>query len=1384
MLTSNNFTKGLNTDIHPKHQEEGTYRFALNAVLETKEGDIPSISNELGDVFCAFGFPADKKIIGHTLTDDDDIVVFVYDPDPDRPSHEIGIYNPNNCTYTKIVGDQCLNFSDKHPINAIFRIKNGCDRYVYFTDNFNFYRVVNLTDTSEWVDPVFKTIISCEIIKFSRSYNIPTVVLSTSTTELVQDNGGELEYGTYGFYLKYLDAKETPTAEWVPITNYVPVGDGSQKQTDTSSYVGKSNVVSSPYYKDKTSKSIAFRLFNLDTTFKYYQIAVVKRTAIDGSIASVDILFPEPIQSVTDDFVYTGAASQISTQTSLDELLTPRQRIEKVAAQVIDNNRLFIGNIDSVNKDYFAYQAFASKIQVKYQSTSIPTLRTAKSSNSYFLPKTLCPDEIYALAIVYIHEDGTESPAFHIPGRPANISELTVDNFHPYFNTNYSTWDTQDIAADPNVFNAAKTKRWQVYSTASIINSLSTGTEHRGYLGYYESPETYPVIASCDGAEFWGEDWKGNPITSSTKIRHHRMPAAYHYKDTGTGYADGSQYDIALVFSNIELPAGTVGYYFVYGDRSEEFTVVDTGFVRPTSLLTSTGNFSYLFPDWESNFYPATKAEVVNYSFVSPQGLFKERSVTGDYLSVNKRCRTTTSSLTDIKQTATENIAEYDVDFGFTSSIYSFNRFQKPTKINYVIKGSAYVPKRSLPAADSTQPFTSAAFATSFSLQRLQNFSTDSNVNFLELNTYMKEIDEIAFIGSGTYPNFRFEHFTASVKRDRDVFANLYSINYKKLSTNIADTDVLLVRGGDTFMCMLDVLEKSWSTGFQASPRVISTPITSSINTEFRNYAETDRGRYTFFRFNDQYDHANLRTYMISKYYQLRVDSPQFFQESFSYNDSYSFINPDKIYVPPPFNYQYCKDCIESFPYRIYYSQSDFSESKVDNFRYIQANNYKDLDGNSGSITDLFSAFSQVFVTTPRAIFRLPTKPQSIQSNEGTIFLGTADVLSLPVVPLKTPDFALGGLQEFKSRVTTEFGVFYVDRLSSRPILLTDKINDISVNGQRAFWQNNGSLELDNQFSSITGLPYPVTSPTSPLGVGFISTYDPRYKRIVVHKRDYKILPEFVPSFSYFPQETDLPNSGVTTVGALWFNGHNFYYNVNAGPNLVTLTNSSFFSDESFTKSYSFLTNHWISDHAYKPNYLFNDYNTFYYDEIYKHGYGPYQTYKGIKYPHIVDLIAVNSPAEYKTNNNIYYNSQCSLFNADKQSYYKVENTYDGLIAYNSKQISGYHSLVPKNSTFLNENPSVVSLISETDGSFRISNLRDLTINNFTPIWSEKSIDKNNLFYLDKVPNAANIDILKSLFGTQRLRDNYLGMRFFFNPTQNLKISTDIVSTMNSNKNR
>lgn len=149
MLNSNNFVKGLNQDIHPKYQVEGTYRYALNAVLESKEGDLPSISNEIGNIYCATNWPDDKKIIGHQLLDNDEILVFLFDPSEIRPAHEIGVYNTTSCVYTSIVIDSLLNFSTDHPINPRFRIRNGCERIVYFTDNYNPYRVINISDTTD-----------------------------------------------------------------------------------------------------------------------------------------------------------------------------------------------------------------------------------------------------------------------------------------------------------------------------------------------------------------------------------------------------------------------------------------------------------------------------------------------------------------------------------------------------------------------------------------------------------------------------------------------------------------------------------------------------------------------------------------------------------------------------------------------------------------------------------------------------------------------------------------------------------------------------------------------------------------------------------------------------------------------------------------------------------------------------------------------------------------------------------------------------------------------------------------------------------------------------------------------------------------------------------
>lgn len=648
MQASNNFTKGMSQDLHPKYQPEGTYRFALNGVIETESGGMPSISSEFGTIRCATeDYPSNKIEIGHTLTDNDDIVLFFYDPSEDH-FHEIGIYNPNTCGYKSVVIDSRLNFSTQHPINVLFRIRNGCDRVIYFTDNYNHYRVANLTDTSDWVDSNTLLLISPDRILFSRPFTIPIIQVPDFPQKFVVDSGGQLEYGNYSFYIRYLDVDFNPTDEWIPLTNYIPIGKGLQINEDNTLLGGASNNSASPVFANKTNKSILLSVAQLDTNFKYFQLAVVKRTSDSGAISGVDILFPAPIVSDIQNYVYTGYTSQVLREGNIDEILVPRQRIEKVVSHVVQDRRNYLAGHTFTKRDYSTYQRYASKIKTMYRADADDN-REAKLPENYVYGSTLCPDEIYALGIVYIHSDGTTSPVFHIPGRPHNIIQLADNQYNPIIPPDFTNWDTDDITGDVNIFNPDKTARWQVYSTASVDTDNSGDHTYVGHLGYHEIPyHYYPDIPTCDDSSYWGEDWYGNPIVpGETPIRHHRMPNQWLYPSP-FGAAFG-QYKINVSVSNVELPnADVVGYYIVYGDRSEDRTVLDRGFIKPLSWDPTDEAYYYDYPDWDVMYLRYDAENNKNYSFLSPSTLYKSASFGGDYISVEKRLHTSTSDSSDI----------------------------------------------------------------------------------------------------------------------------------------------------------------------------------------------------------------------------------------------------------------------------------------------------------------------------------------------------------------------------------------------------------------------------------------------------------------------------------------------------------------------------------------------------------------------------------------------------------------------------------------------------------------------------------------------------------------------------------------------------------------
>jgi hypothetical protein len=1386
METANLPIKGLNTDVLEKFQEEGTYRFALNAVLETEDGDLRGISNEHGTTLCNTSFPAGKKVIGHVLTDTSDIVLFLFDPATVRPAHEIGILNSESCVYTTIARGECLNFKRENQINAIFRIKDGCTRYVYFTDNLNPYRVVNITDTTDWVNQTTKNILSCDKIKFTRDAPPPQITgyNLNGYDSGVADFGGVLEYGTYSFSFRYLDYDGNPT-DWIQPTRYFPVMTGrrSDLENDRTAafHTGAVNVSTENGYRPASGKSIALNINRLSTQFSHYEIAVIKRGASSGEITAVNILPKKPILNpsnlslVSDVFIYTGGESVVLS--SLEEIFSETVKLDRVVAHTQADNRLLVAGVTNPARDYTGFQRHASSIETRWlhQAQDI-FMANSKSATGYQLFSGLMHDEVYAFGIVYVFKDGSTSPVFHIPGRKIDITTpLLAGNVHITDNNPLDSFTLPNT--DPNIFDINVDKRWQVYNTYTKLNSTAT----EGYMGYYESSDTnYPTkVIPCDTNPdgYWGRDFSGDLLTG--KIRHHRTPTYSPKTSLGGNFV--GEHDICGVkfIMDEEYPhSDIIGHYYVNGDRSSgDKTVLDVG-VLSRSLLSPDEGSPTLFPNStfsdlasiinDSRFNGGTTTETKDHFFLSNKTQYLEKMEEGSYLRVldfiiSKNLTTVANASAQFyppNKTVDLNVVrDFEQDW-----------FARPlANFNYDIEGSAYLG-RSVNYLNRTSVggvgFFEGNSVTTINEENMVNRSSSINLGVVSLDR--------GVVGPNTTTNCLAR---VAIKSHRNVFNTLDKIIYKALGTTYAikapgvtlNTSIYSgdIINSQPYFSESFIVENNANTFF-SDYSFLTVILESDINTTSRL---NDRENNTFKHFTGGYTifdatADSLLSYLKSKL-QTSGDVITYDYERHYYSKAYDFFQSDKPYFPLDEDFNVCNECYdEEYPYRIYYSQQDTLESGRDYYRTILPNNYKDLDGYIGKITDLFTFKSKLFALTTNSCVMLPFRPQVVQTNEGTAYIGAGEFLSLPLVPLKTTDYAFGGTSHFKSRVITEYGAVFVDDISGRPFVVDENLTDLSLSGMRNFFQQEGTLSLVSQMKS-KGINYNIYSTSSPVGVGYITTYEPRFKRLIITKKDFSILPSFLSAFSF--TTTPINNT-------LSWDGARFVYKDNNGVlSYPELSNPFFFENKSFTLSFSFLTNSFVSFHSYLPEYLFNNYRNFFSNSLYKHT-GDYQYYYDRKYDFVVDYIANLNTKEIKTfshvtlRNRTYYNGF-------------TNNTFDRILAYNTHQSSGVIFL-DKDKNFDLSHNNLYSPVKSVGDTYRINGLRDNTISNSLPIWDYSWTTKSQQYYIDKLPNILNINTNPNLFEQQRLKDYYLGLRLFYKPVYNEKITVDILDTTYSNRNR
>ena len=226
--------------------------------------------------------------------------------------------------------------------------------------------------------------------------------------------------------------------------------------------------------------------------------------------------------------------------------------------------------------------------------------------------------------------------------------------------------------------------------------------------------------------------------------------------------------------------------------------------------------------------------------------------------------------------------------------------------------------------------------------------------------------------------------------------------------------------------------------------------------------------------------------------------------EWYDINPDYNRINKQKSFFHLPIEYDCCSECQEDFPHRVHYSEQSFQEELTDNFRVFLPNNYRDIEGETGRITDLFRIKNNIYIHTEEGLWHQPQNFQERVTGDIVSFLGTGGYFSIPPRKILDDNKTSGGTKHREATLKTKHGVFFVSE-NEKKIYKFDgnQLEAISDLGMTNWFKENLNIRLLDDYYRANGNEYPYDdNPSNPFGTGFISTYDTKKERLIFTKKD------------------------------------------------------------------------------------------------------------------------------------------------------------------------------------------------------------------------------------------------------------------------------------------
>lgn len=1332
---------GLKLDA--SYSQENDVTFALNCIRDHHEGGRQEYQSEPGNTEV---YNLSKKLVGSIYAENNELYLFSTN---DEGECEIGLFKEGK--YNPIVETSCLNFNLEYPVTGQFRIRNGCEKVIYWSDKINPDRYFNITKPEE-----FKSGGEWDCNKFKIA---PTVLVPKLDLIKVNDSGGSLPCGSYFFQAEILDTSLN-VVYTSDVTPQTPIYDESQNQ----GYGTIDGGLNTPQYDPTiggiptTTKSITISIANLDTSFNFIRVNVFRKIAATGATDGHSVGYLIPINSDSIVYTYTGYNTSAGDfPIDVSEKLIDGATYESAYVMEQVQSRLLRANLKQSTVDYSNYQQAVSAITAKWvcvehNGTDQFDLGNAKNPNTYWYKVGYQGDEIYLPGIQFLHTNGTWSPVFPMVGRAPNNNDtqlLTVVG-NTFTLTANQVWESDvdhiDISQfedpdSPKIGNEIQT--WKIFNTATVTtsNTAAHPYSYEGQFAYYQTDENYPNIRDCNNNLIWGDG-----ITENTKVRLFKFPdrrVLSHISDDGEWLRS-----FGFKFDNITYPdPDIIGHRFCIADRTNfDKTVIDSGWSVGESANVDLGVDTIRVDGAYLN--GVTGDPFIRYN--SANSLYNETLFTFDYYKMNKGYTFQSPIVASAPGDYFHKTLSTD---GIVYSVIQPMAAQNsgnPERTNYLELASVLV-----------QPGETDKYFSPIgkNIHSLDAYSGDTisllNYHLEELTLIVGTSESLVSVSaSASNTQLRVHNFYTYKKTNTVPYKSFLSRTYKYIHNNpVTLADGQAFYGGDTLISEVGSFRQYQDSNVFYAPWYKHHYEEHDVNTALRIRGTEPAFQY-FRSFDD--DNYNLNKSTNSAVILPRVDR---IPEYYKLNTDYTVDKFQKGKFALTLQYDYCNTCQGSYPNRIIWSPKSFDEESFDLYRLNKVNDYLDLPAHRGEITGLSYQNNQLLVHTKETTFLLQPNPQQISTDQNTAYLTTGDFLSIPPQELIQTDIGMAGCQSKQSQCDTPHGHIWIDQIKGEIFTWNGKLENLSNRGLLQWFKQYLPSELKSTYYQTYETDFDLRSTLSDNGVGVILYYDPRFKRLILSKKDYKPIRLVQGPVSIYPGNTYYSNG-------IWYG----CTDPDVGFAEVRVTNPFFFENKSYTLSYSFLDESWTSWHSYIPRFAFFDGDSFYTYQnlrLYKHLHKTnYQQYYGTKYDMIVEWSMFDIQTTY--NSNLYYVGFTQQWDDVNKQWKIQDKTFDRMVVYNDNQSTGLQNLTLLTNPYQNLDLSTsTKFVIKTDQNYKIAGLMDMSIGQpvMTKDWTTLQTYPS---YIDKMVNTGVINFNKT-YDIGYIKDKYCSVRLFFKPTEDYK---------------